>query len=250
MSQALKSSQVTERAFFNQQIANDGGFNPFTDVGWQVLADSFVWMVRPTAAVRILEVGCGTGESRRIYIPCARYFVGVDLSDSAVAHAHRAEATLPWLQADANWLPFGPASFDVVAFSSTLHHIPDHRPALREARRVLAPGGKVFAFDPNLLHPGMAVFRHPRSPLYSPEGVSPNERPLLPSELRASFDECGFVNIRQRCRSYIPYRSFAPRLLRSLVAAGNTLNWLLDWVGLGRWLGTFVLTVGEKKAGD
>ncbi len=242
-------TQAAERAFFDRQIESTGGFNPFTDRGWQVLAECFVRMVRPTVPLRILEVGCGTGASRRLYLPHARSFVGMDLSDRALAHALRTDRALSWLQADAIQLPFGPATFDLVAFSSVLHDVPDYRLALREALRVLSPGGRVFAFDPNLLHPGMALFRHPRSPLYSSEGVSPNERPLLPGELVASFEECGLSNIRQRCRAYIPYRSFAPRLLWPFVSASNVINWLVDQVGLGRWIGTFVLTVGEKLKG-
>ena len=33
-------------------------------------------------------------------------------------------------------------------------------------------------------HPAMALFRHPKSPLYSRNGVSADERPLLPRALR------------------------------------------------------------------
>ena len=92
-----------------------------------------------------------------------------------------------WLVADATALPFAVGSFDVVAFSSVLHHVPDFPAALREAVRVLRPGGRAFAFDPNALNPAMALLRVPESPFYSASGVSPNERPLLPSMLRRSF---------------------------------------------------------------
>src|SRR5262249_12950872 len=142
--------------------------------------------------------------------------------------------------------PFAAGGFDVVAFSSVLHHMPDFPAALAEARRVLRPGGRAFAFDPNLLHPAMALFRHPRSPLYTAAGVSPAERPLAPRALRAAFQAAGFVRLRQRGQSDIPYRSVAPKLLNAAIGAYNACDRLWERVGLGRWFGTFVVTCGCK----
>lgn len=243
-----ETSQASEREreFFDQLIAEKGDFNQFTDRGWDVLADCFVKMVRPARDLSVLEVGCGTGESRRIYVAHAKRLVGVDLSSRAVFAARHRTPECSWVQANACTLPFAQASFDLVAFSSTLHHIPGYEAALREAWRVLRRGGKVFSFDPNLLHPGMALFRHPSSPLYLAEGVSPNERPMLPRILVASFKAVGFTKIIQDCKADIPYRSFAPRILRPFVKTLNGANWLLDRCGLGRWFGTFVLVAAQK----
>jgi ubiquinone/menaquinone biosynthesis C-methylase UbiE len=137
-----------------------------------------------------------------------------------------------------------------VAFSSVLHHIGDRAGALAEAQRVLRSGGWVFAFDPNLLHPAMLLFRHPRSPLYSAEGVSPDEQPLLPSVLRREFATAGFAAVGQRCQSDIPYRQVAPRGLDALLGLYNRADWLWEKSGLGRWLGTFVVTWAQKPARD
>ena len=89
-----------------------------------------------------------------------------------------------WLQGNACDIPFPKNTFDVVCFSCVLHHIGDFAKAVDEGLRVVCPGGYVFAFDPNLLNPAMALFRCPSSWFYSPKGVSPNERPLPPSTLR------------------------------------------------------------------
>lgn len=151
-----------------------------------------------------------------------------------------------WSQADACRLPFRAESFDLVAFSSVLHHIPDRLPALAEARRVLRLGGMVFAFDPNLLHPAMALFRHPCSPLYSAAGVSPDEQPLLPVALRRDFTAAGFAAIGQRAQSDIPYRTMAPRGLHSLLGLYNRLDRLWELSGLGRWFGAFVVTWARR----
>jgi len=196
--------------------------------------------------MRILDVGCGTGRSRQIYLDRSSRYVGLDLSLGSLLLARARFEDARWMQADACRLPFRAGAFDVVAFSSVLHHLGDRRAALAGALRVLRPGGWVFAFDPNLLHPAMLLFRHPRSPLYSSEGVSPDEQPLLPSALRRDFHETGFAEIRQRCQSGIPYRAVAPKGLDALLPLYNRADWLWEKVGLGRWLGTFVVTWARK----
>jgi SAM-dependent methyltransferase len=235
-----------EREFFDTLVEAEEDFNPFTDRGWQVLTRRFEQMVPLAGPVRMLDVGCGTGQSRQIYRLAGLEYVGVDLSSVALERARAKYPQDTWQCADASALPFDDASFDLVAFSSVLHHIPDFRRPLEEACRVLRPGGHVFAFDPNLLHPAMALFRHPRSPLYRPEGVSPNERPLLPSRLARALRTAGFCEIRQRCQAAIPYRAVAPRLLNSLLRVYNFADLLLHLSGLGRWLGTFIVTSGVK----
>jgi SAM-dependent methyltransferase len=235
-----------EQDYFDRLVANEGDFNPFSDRGWKTLAKNFVEMIAPKTPLDLLDVGCGTGRSRQIYYQHTRRYVGIDLSRGALHVAHRNFSQAIWMQADACRLPFADSSFDVVAFSSVLHHIGHYRLALTEARRALRPGGQVFAFDPNLLHPAMALFRHSNSPLYLSTGVSPNERPLLACELRAAFQSAGFVQVRQHGQSDIPYRAVAPRLINACLGAYNVLDWLLDASGLGRWFGTFVLTAAIK----
>ena len=143
-------------------------------------------------------------------------------------------------------MPFSKNEFDVVCFSSVLHHIDDFAGAVSEGHRTVRPGGYVFAFDPNLFHPAMALFRHPASWFYSPKGVSPNERPLRPAELRDAFRKCGLTAIRQRCQADIPYRKVAPPLLNALLGLYNFGDRLLEQSGLARLFGSFVITVGRK----
>jgi ubiquinone/menaquinone biosynthesis C-methylase UbiE len=236
-----------EGRFFDRLVAEAGDFNPFTERGWGILARRFAEEVPAQGAgLSLLDVGCGTGRSQAVYREHSARYTGIDLSLASLALARRRDPASRWLQADACRLPFGDESFDAVAFSSVLHHLSTPHPALAEARRVLRPGGWVFAFDPNLLHPAMALFRHPKSPFYRSEGVSPDERPLLPATLRAWFRDAGFVEPGQRCKSGIPYRQVAPRGLDALLPLYNRLDQLWEKVGLGRWLGSFVVTWGRK----
>jgi ubiquinone/menaquinone biosynthesis C-methylase UbiE len=246
---ATDTTTETERLFFDRFVGDHGDFNPFTDRGWRTLASRFRAMALPPAGAGLLDLGCGTGQSRRVYEGTFGHYTGVDLSPAAIAAARVAFPADEWVVGNACVLPFPDDRFDVVAFSSLLHHIPNFPDAVREGFRVLKPGGVAFAFDPNVRHPAMALFRHPSSPLYLSQGVSPNERPLRPSVLRSAFDAAGFRDVRQRCQSDIPYRKVAPKLLNSALAAYNVGDWVWERVGLGRWFGTFVLTCGRKADG-
>jgi 2-polyprenyl-6-hydroxyphenyl methylase/3-demethylubiquinone-9 3-methyltransferase len=87
----------------------------------------------PAPGARLLDVGCGTGQSRQIYDGQFGTYVGIDLSNSALA---RARAKFPgdeWVVRDACASGLPAASFDVVAYSSVLHHIDDFPAAVRRA---------------------------------------------------------------------------------------------------------------------
>jgi ubiquinone/menaquinone biosynthesis C-methylase UbiE len=235
-----------EREFFDGLVGEHGEFDPFTAQGWDVLARAFRRLARPNVQGDLLDIGCGTGSSQRVYAGCYGRYTGVDLSPVSIEIARKAFPELQWQVADACRLPFADESFDTVAFSSVLHHLPAMPPALAEAHRVLKPGGVVFAFDPNVRHPAMALFRHPRSPFYISQGVSLNERPLNPPRLRAAFEAAGFQSIQQRCQSGICYREVAPRRINAALSAFNFVDTIWERIGIGRWLGTFVLTSAVK----
>ncbi len=236
-----------EAQYFDELVSSEGEFDPFAPSGWDRIRTRFEQMVQPRPDLRVLDIGCGTGQSRQIYTQYAKDYLGVDLAEAALARARTKFPSDRFMCADARELPFEDGSFDLVAFSSVLHHINDFETALREGLRVLAPGGQAFAFDPNLLHPAMALFRYPKSPLYSSKGVSPNEAPLLPKKLRSAFERAGFSDVKQRAQSDIAYREVAPKLLNAGLKAYNLVDHLFERVGLGRWFGVFVLTTGTKR---
>lgn len=245
-SDEVRLALARESAYFDSTIEEEGDFNPFTDRGWETLARRFREMVPLAGPLQMLDVGCGTGQSRRLYIDRCRQYVGIDLSAAAVRRAAARHPSSVWMRGDASRLPLEDGKFDVVAFSSVLHHIDEFQVPLREAFRVLRTGGYAFAFDPNLFHPAMALFRHPLSLFYTSRGVSPNERPLLPAQLAGAFRAAGFADIRQRCQADIPYRVVAPKLINRLLGVYNVCDRLIELSGLSRWLGSFVITAARK----
>ena len=105
----------------------------------------------PGAAVA-LEVGCGTGAVSRVLaeMPGVGEVVGLYPSPVFVDKARelgRDRPRLSFRTGDGRSLPFPDASFDLVAFHTTLCHVPDPERALREAHRVLRADGWLAVFD-------------------------------------------------------------------------------------------------------
>jgi phosphatidylethanolamine/phosphatidyl-N-methylethanolamine N-methyltransferase len=102
------------------------------------------------AGENALLVGVGTGADLPL-IPVGVDAVGIDLSPDMLA---RARARLPLEgrrialeEGNAQELAFASASFDVVLLNLILSVVPDAAACLREARRVLRPGGRIVVFD-------------------------------------------------------------------------------------------------------
>lgn len=112
-------------------------------------------LVELGASGLMLDLGTGPGHQPPMIchaIPRCRV-VGVDLSLEmlrlAEAHRHRAPHTarIAYVMADAKQLPFADAAFDTVMSNTILHHIPKPVDVLREANRVLRPGGTLLIRD-------------------------------------------------------------------------------------------------------
>ena len=102
---------------------------------------------------RLLEVGCGVGAVLGILGDAFPGVVlaGVDFEErqlgAARAHLARLGLQADLRQADALALPHDDASFDHVWMMWFLEHVDDPVGALREARRVLVPGGSLTAIE-------------------------------------------------------------------------------------------------------
>jgi SAM-dependent methyltransferase len=144
---------------------------------------------------RVLDVGCGTGTlavALAARLPAA-VVCGVD-ADPAILERARAKgaaagARVEWRQGTAGRLPFAAGTFQRLTLTLVLHHLApgDKVAALRECRRVLAPGGRIVIADWG--RPQDPVMRSAFFALQLLDGfasTSEHARGLLPARIAAA----------------------------------------------------------------
>jgi SAM-dependent methyltransferase len=113
-------------------------------------AEMMAARLQPASGMRVLETACGTGiVTERLVARLAGQgsLVATDLNAPMLAYAAAklsGAASVTWKEADATALPFEDRSFDVVVCQFGLMFFPDKLEGVREAFRVLKPGGRFF----------------------------------------------------------------------------------------------------------
>lgn len=99
-----------------------------------------------TRDLRVLEVGVGLGADHQQFAEAGAELSGIDLTSRAIEHTRNRLALFGLTSnvqvGDAENLPFGDETFDVVYSWGVIHHSPDTPKAAREILRVLKPGGR------------------------------------------------------------------------------------------------------------
>jgi len=122
---------------------------------------SFVWrsgqdrrlnLIRryvPLEGARMLDIGCGIGTYVRKLRDCSDRVYGVDIDQARVRQGKTGSLAV----AVSERLPFAEQAFDMVLLNEVIEHVQDDTQTLREACRVVRPGGHVVVFAPNRLYP-------------------------------------------------------------------------------------------------
>jgi ubiquinone/menaquinone biosynthesis C-methylase UbiE len=102
-----------------------------------------------------LDVGCGTGDEVRLIaerVGAAGRAVGVDVSADLLAAARErtpAGVAAEFVVADAHALPFADGEFAAARVERTLQHVADPAGVIAQMARVVRPGGRVVAAEPD-----------------------------------------------------------------------------------------------------
>jgi len=140
-------------------IMNDlmsGGLHRF----WKRYAVDLV-CVRP--GQRVLDLAGGTGDLARLFadkVGAPGVVVHSDINHAMLAAGRDklldTGLTLPTVQCNAETLPFGPRTFDVVSIAFGLRNVTRKEAALAEMRRVLRPGGAALVLEFSRVAPPLA----------------------------------------------------------------------------------------------
>jgi ubiquinone/menaquinone biosynthesis C-methylase UbiE len=159
-------------------------------------------LARLAPGSHVIDIGCGTGVSLldlAAAVAPGGVVTAVDHAPDLLAIAEQVvegadiEASFVFQVADAESLPYPNDSFDAAYISRVLIHLNDPDRALREAYRVVRPGGWVAAIEPDF--DGMRVDHDdPEAARFLVAGHSATIRnPAMGIELFRRLDDAGFV---------------------------------------------------------
>ncbi|HWC21929.1 MAG TPA: class I SAM-dependent methyltransferase [Flexivirga sp.] len=217
-------TQAANRAWWDDEAvayyAEHGEFLQDDELVWgpEGLTEAELGLLGPLAGRDVLEIGGGAAQGGRFAARQGARVVSTDLSAGMLRQATaidtRADALLPLAQCDATALPFASTSFDVVFTAyGAVPFVADSAAIMREAARVLRPGGR-FVFSTT--HPVRWAF--PDAP--GPEGLVAD---------RSYFDRTPYVEEGDDgTATYVEHHRTLGDRIRELAAAGLTLVDLVE----------------------
>lgn len=148
---------------------------------------------------RILEIACGRGGFAHLLASRRGIVSGADFSGTALQIASRRHACdgsghLDLTQADAENLPYGDASFDVIVSCETIEHLTNPENSLREMARVCRQNGFLYLTTPNYFNAmGLYyIYARVRGRRATPGADQPFDRVFLFPQVRRMLRRTGW----------------------------------------------------------
>lgn len=126
---------------------------------WDESFTQFLLRWIPAETHRLIDVGCGLATAAHALLPClgSATYLGIDADENRLREADKLLAGTPYAQrvelrpGRAEQLPCAECAADLVLSSMTLQHVTDVQAVLSEIKRVLCPGGRFVAVEPDNL---------------------------------------------------------------------------------------------------
>lgn len=99
----------------------------------------------------VLDIASGTGYGTALLAASAKKVIGVDYDKDAIEYSKKLYKldNIKFIQGDAQDLPLGDSSVDVVVSLETIEHLPNPEKFVLEVKRVLKPNGVFYVSTPN-----------------------------------------------------------------------------------------------------
>lgn len=242
--QQNQQDKAKERAFFNAVLDGDG-YDVFTPESTAKIIDTIMELGAAKPGMQIADLGCGSGVFSDKLHDRGLKCVGLDLSFNLVRVGTETYVDTHFVNGDVETQPFADDTFDLVVLSGLVHHLPDPSRCAAEVFRILKPGGRFVAFDPNRRNPFMYLYRDRTSPMYSSKGVTENERPVLSEEIAKTFSNVGF-KVGSTFLSGLSYTYVESGLVRWLLPVYNAIDSVMFRPWFMNRFSAFVFTYGVK----
>ncbi|MCJ2164147.1 MULTISPECIES: class I SAM-dependent methyltransferase [unclassified Pseudodesulfovibrio] len=189
--------------------------------------------------MRVLEIGCGTGNFTEKFAKYGADILACDLSPHLLEKAKKRD----FGKAEVCFIcsPFEECgtdgAFDAIIGSSILHHL-EIEQAFPKIHELLKPGGKIAFAEPNMLNPQIFIerrFRH----LFS--HISENETAFVHSSLKKTLQGVGFNKI-----DITPFDWLHPATPESLIGFVSSLGKCIEHTPVLRQFSGSLLIVAEK----
>ena len=148
MRRVVKKRQEKMRAFFDS-MAGRLGRDYVPGKSWKSMTEALLHLLPP---MTIADLGAGDGGSALLLAQNAIRVIAVDSSEKMLdvgrdKALHAAASNVEFRLGEMEEVPIDDASVDLAFFSQSLHHAAHPERALREAARILRPGGRIVVLD-------------------------------------------------------------------------------------------------------